>query len=165
MCSPRVRDGAKASDFFCDDGLQHRLVQAQVGHDLLELHVFFPEPAQSSQLGRPDAAVLLFPDVERRLAEAHLAAHLVKLVPSSFCFNAKAIWSSVDLIFLTTCSWPSRAFIMPVVSVRGTGSIPRRFGAELRILCGGGRKRTTEPSATPTTTPWPGACSPASNAS
>src|SRR6188768_3997156 len=39
------------------------------------------------------------------------------LVPSSFCFNAKAIWSSVNLLFLTTCSWPYQAFIMPVVSV------------------------------------------------
>jgi hypothetical protein len=25
--------------------------------------------------------------------------------------------SSVNLLFLTTCSWPFRAFIMPVVSV------------------------------------------------
>src|SRR5678815_307256 len=39
------------------------------------------------------------------------------LVPSSFCFNANAIWSSLNLLFLTTCSWPSRAFIMPGVSV------------------------------------------------
>src|SRR6188472_4159777 len=39
------------------------------------------------------------------------------LVPRSFCFHAKAIWSSVNLLFLTTCSWSLQAFIMPVISV------------------------------------------------
>src|SRR5687767_7272992 len=72
-----VPGGTKASNFFCDHCLQHRLVQAQVGHDLLELPVLFLELAQSSQLRRSNAAVLLLPDIKRRLADAHLAAHLV----------------------------------------------------------------------------------------
>ena len=38
---------------------------------------WFLKLAQSSKLRRADAAVLLLPDVERRLADAHLAAHLV----------------------------------------------------------------------------------------
>src|SRR5258706_15739670 len=28
------------------------------------------------------------------------------VIPSSACFNANAICSSVNLLFLTTCSWP-----------------------------------------------------------
>lgn len=44
--------------------LQHGLVQAQIGHDLLELAVFFLQLAQAAQLGRTDAAVTLLPDVE-----------------------------------------------------------------------------------------------------
>src|SRR4051794_38422315 len=39
------------------------------------------------------------------------------LVPCSFCFSVKAIWSSVNLLVLTTCSWPLQALNMPVVSV------------------------------------------------
>ena len=37
------------------------------------------------------------------------------LVPCSFCFSVKAIWSSVNLLVLTTCSWPLQALNMPVV--------------------------------------------------
>jgi len=43
--------------------LQYGLVQAQIGHDLLELEVLFLELAQPPQLRRPDAAVLLAPDL------------------------------------------------------------------------------------------------------
>ena len=38
---------------------------------------FKQQIAQSSELRRADAAVLLLPHVEQRLADAHLATHLV----------------------------------------------------------------------------------------
>ncbi len=52
--------------FFCDHRLQHRLVQAQIGHDLLELAVLLLKLAQAAQLGRTDAAVAPLPDIEGR---------------------------------------------------------------------------------------------------
>lgn len=36
-----IRGVAKASELLCDHRLQHRLVQAQVGHDLFELAVLY----------------------------------------------------------------------------------------------------------------------------
>jgi hypothetical protein len=66
-----------AQSFFCDHRLQHRLVQAQLGHDLLELAVLFFELAQPTQLRWPHACVLLAPHIEGRIAYAHLAAHLL----------------------------------------------------------------------------------------
>jgi len=52
-------------------------VQAQVGHDLLELAVFFFELAQPTQFGRPHTRILLAPHVEGCVADAHLAAYLL----------------------------------------------------------------------------------------
>lgn len=109
-----TRVDAKASDFFAATARSIALFQAQVSHDLLEPAILLLELAQSAQLGRPDAAVLLLPHVERRLADAHLAAHLLDAPASSFCFSAKAMWSSVNLLLFTTCSRPLRALIMPV---------------------------------------------------
>lgn len=55
------------------DVLQHLLVQAQVGHQLLELPVLLLELTQPAQLGDPHAAEPLLPPVEDGLADAHLA--------------------------------------------------------------------------------------------
>ena len=55
---------------FFDHRLQYGLVQAQIGHDLLELAVFFLQLAQAAQLGRTNSAVTLIPDVEGLLADA-----------------------------------------------------------------------------------------------
>ena len=85
----------KGADFVCDHCLKHGLVQAQVRDDLLELAVPLLKPAQPPQFRRPNAAVLLASDVEG-----------ASLMPNSACFSANAIWFSVNLLFLTTCSWP-----------------------------------------------------------
>ena len=52
-------------------------MQAQIGHDLLELAVFFLQLAKAAQFGRTDTAVTLLPNVEGRLADAHLATDLL----------------------------------------------------------------------------------------
>ena len=75
--------------FFCDDRLQHRLVQAQVRDDLLELPVLFLKLTQSSKLRRANAAVLLLPDIERRVADAHLATYLVDARPQLVLLQRK----------------------------------------------------------------------------
>ena len=70
---------ARASELFCKYVLQHRLVQAQVGHQSLELIVLFFELPQSAQLRWAQAAVPLASLVERRIADAQLAADLIDL--------------------------------------------------------------------------------------
>jgi hypothetical protein len=62
---------------FCYHRLQHGLFKAQIGHDLLELAVFFLQLAQAAQFGRTDTTVTLLPDVEGRLADAHLETDLL----------------------------------------------------------------------------------------
>jgi len=53
--------------------LQHGFVQAQVGHDLFELAVFFLKLAHAPQLRWTNPGVLLAPLVKRGTADAHLA--------------------------------------------------------------------------------------------
>src|SRR6218665_270864 len=72
--SSRRREGPR---LFLNNVLQHRLVQAQVGHDLLELAILLFKLAQASKVRRPHAGVLLTPLVERGIADAHLAADLL----------------------------------------------------------------------------------------
>ena len=43
--------------------------------------------------------------------------HPAAAIPSSACLRAKAICSSVNLLFFTTCSCPLGAFITPALSV------------------------------------------------
>jgi len=58
------------SRFFCDDLLKHLPIEAQIGNELLELHIFFSKLPQLADLGRPEAAVFLFPEVERVFVDA-----------------------------------------------------------------------------------------------
>ena len=53
------------------------LVQAQIGHDLLEFAVLFIKVAQAPQFGRANAAIALLPDIKGRLADALLATDLL----------------------------------------------------------------------------------------
>lgn len=69
------REGLRA--FFCDDRLLYGLVQAQIGHDPLELAVFILHLTQAAKLGRTDTAITLLPDVESLLANTHLATDLL----------------------------------------------------------------------------------------
>lgn len=65
------------SSFLRRPRLQHGLVQAQTGNDLLELPVLLLQLPKPAHLRRSYPAVLLLADVERRRADAHLAAHLL----------------------------------------------------------------------------------------
>jgi hypothetical protein len=66
----------QASYFAADHVLQHRLVQAEIGHQLLQLAVLLLELTKPLHLRRRQPAVLVPPVVERRLADPGLAAHL-----------------------------------------------------------------------------------------
>lgn len=76
VVSARVptRVAGMASELFCDRRLRHGLVQAEIGHDLLDLAVLLLKLAQPSQLRIPNPAVALLLHVERRIADAHPAA-------------------------------------------------------------------------------------------
>ena len=68
--SRRDRAAAPASPFFCDDLLEHLPIEAQIGNELLEFHVFFSKLPQLADLGRPEVAVFLFPEGERVFVDA-----------------------------------------------------------------------------------------------
>lgn len=61
---------------FCDHLLQHRLVQAQVGHQLLELAILFFQLTQPLELRWPKTAVLLLPVIKSSFGNPHLPADL-----------------------------------------------------------------------------------------
>src|SRR5690606_5582070 len=77
-CAPtrRVRVCVPASDFFSNDFGQYVLVERQISNQPLQLRVLLAQLSQLAQLRRPQVRVLLLPDVERRLADAHLAADI-----------------------------------------------------------------------------------------
>jgi len=66
----------QALEFFCDDILQHGLVQAKIGHQPLKLAIFLLQLLQTSELARPHAALLLLPTGKGLFAYPHLAAYL-----------------------------------------------------------------------------------------
>jgi len=69
----------QAAPFFCGDILQHRVVQHRVGQQLLQPCVLILELSQPARLGDVHAAEFRFPLVERRFADAVLAAHIRRL--------------------------------------------------------------------------------------
>jgi hypothetical protein len=56
--------------------LEHRLIQRQIGDDLLQASILLLELRDPPPLGHPHAGVALLPVVERRLAHAEPAAEL-----------------------------------------------------------------------------------------
>lgn len=125
-------EGARA---FCDHHLHHRPVQAQIGHDLLELAVLFLKLPQPPQLRRAHAALLLAPDVERHIADAHLASNLTDADPQHHWLQRKR-----DLIFSELTSLhdmlrgPVRAdhagnFCDRTVRITETGSVKHEHGS------------------------------------
>ncbi len=90
---------AQASDFFCQHLLQHRLVQAQVRHQALQLLVLLLELAQFSELGWTEAAILLLPpDVVA--SDTPILRHTSATgIPRSPWRSANAICSSVNFDF------------------------------------------------------------------
>lgn len=99
----------QASELSRDDILQHRLVQAEIGHQPLELGILFLELAQPLHLRRHQTRVLVAPVVVGRLADPCLPAHLADRVPSSACFSTKAICASENFVrfIVHSVSWPS----------------------------------------------------------
>jgi hypothetical protein len=76
--------------------LQDLLVQHQIGYDLLQLAILFPQG--SAQIPEPP-----LPPVERLLADAVLAAQLQAGTPLSPCRRMCAIGSGVNLLVRIGC--------------------------------------------------------------
>src|SRR2546430_12468852 len=70
---PLVRVCVPALDFSTHYVLQHHLVQAEIGDQLLELGILLLELPQPPQLRRPQPGKPFLPVEERRLGDAHLA--------------------------------------------------------------------------------------------
>jgi hypothetical protein len=84
---------------FCRDVLEHLLVEAQVGDELLGLLVLLLELPQAPQLGGTEVAVLLLPAEECGLADPQLAADILDGKAASTCLRVKTICSVVNLDF------------------------------------------------------------------
>jgi hypothetical protein len=61
---------------FFDDFLQDVPIQRQIGHQPLQSGVLVPQLPELADLKQPQVAVALLPDIERRLADTHLPAHV-----------------------------------------------------------------------------------------
>ena len=72
--TPRVPALGPALPLFSERLLQDRLVERQIGNDLLQLAVLFAQLAQLPRFGRAEIAETLLPPVERLLADPVLAA-------------------------------------------------------------------------------------------
>ena len=76
---PPVGAARQASKLSADDILQHRFVDRQIGHDLLQLPVLLFVLAQLLHLGGQQAAVFIGLIIKGRFADTSLAADLAKL--------------------------------------------------------------------------------------
>ena len=83
------------------------LVEAEVGDQLLQLPVLVLQLLQPTQFARPKPAVELLPAVKRLLRIPIRRSTSATGVPVSACFSAKAICSSVYLLFFTVPLLPS----------------------------------------------------------
>src|SRR5262245_58105102 len=70
------RAAGRASALLLEHVLEHRLVQGQVSHDLLEATILLLERLDPPELGNAHARVLLLPGVEGRLTHPELPAQL-----------------------------------------------------------------------------------------
>src|SRR5262245_11617358 len=70
------RAAGRASALFLEHVLEHRLVQGQVSHDLLEATILLLERLDPPELGHAHARVLLLPGIEGRLTHPELPAQL-----------------------------------------------------------------------------------------
>jgi len=77
------------------------LVEAEIGDELLELAVLLLELPQTPQLARPKPAVELLPAIKLCSDTPIRRSTSATAVPVSACFSAKAICSSVNLLFFT----------------------------------------------------------------
>jgi len=85
-----------------DDILQHRLIQAEVGHQPFELRVLIFKLSQPPHLRRHQASVFLASVVERRLAVPALRHTSPNDFPSSTYLSTKAICASLNFdLFIT----------------------------------------------------------------
>jgi hypothetical protein len=76
-------------------------IEAEIGDKLRELAVLVLELLQPTQLAGAEPAIQLPPAVERLLRNPLRRMTSATGVPVSACFSAKAICSSVNLLFFT----------------------------------------------------------------
>jgi hypothetical protein len=65
---------AQASKLFCQNLLQHVLVETEIRHQLLELGVFLSELPQLSDIADTHPGISLLPVVKCSLVDSHLMA-------------------------------------------------------------------------------------------
>ena len=109
---------------FCGNVLQNRLVQAQLGHQLLEPRILVLQLPKFTYLIRLQPRVLLLPAVKRLLGDAMLPAQLGRAQPASPCFRIEMICSSLCRMPFNSCllsAW--RTYIVGWTRFRGVGSI------------------------------------------
>ena len=82
-----VDGGARALGLFPHHILRHRLVQAQLGHQLLQSSVLCLQMLHLAHLIQFQSHVLLLPAVRRLFADRHLANQLRYRTPTSACFT------------------------------------------------------------------------------
>ncbi len=66
--------GPEALQLFRDDLLQPMPIEREIGHQPLQLRVFFPQLSQLTQLAQSESRILSLPQVERLLTDADLPA-------------------------------------------------------------------------------------------
>jgi len=122
---------------------KHGLIQAQVGHKLLQPRVLLLELAQPAHLGRHQTDVLLAPGLRQVASLMPALRHTSPTaVPSSVCFSTKAIRASLNFdLFMVALRLlgPSLNWKSPARRA------PRNGQQVIRIACSGvignGRRR------------------------
>ncbi|KZR00856.1 hypothetical protein A3N54_20955 [Klebsiella aerogenes] len=94
-----IRADALASVLFCQHILQHGLVEAQIGNQLLQPEILFLELPRVFQLRRRNPALFLAPCIERGIGNALLTADLRHGRPQFSLLQDKTICSSVNRDF------------------------------------------------------------------
>jgi hypothetical protein len=74
--------------------LQHGLVQAQLGHQLLKARVFIGQLLEFARLVRFQTGIFLLPAIKSLFRDAGLADEVGDRQPSSACFTTATICST-----------------------------------------------------------------------
>ena len=84
-----IRAGAPASVLFCQHILQHGLVEAQIGNQLLQPEILFLKLPHVLQLRGRNATVFLAPRIERGIGNTQLATDVRHRRPQFSLFQGK----------------------------------------------------------------------------
>ena len=89
---------------FFNHFLQHVPIQCQIGHQALKPRVLVPQLPQLTHFQDPQVRVALLPDIVRRLADPHLAAHIRDRLAGVTLLEGNRICSSLNFDFFIASS-------------------------------------------------------------